>query len=184
MSPFDHADASLASGPPFLAVAEPALLLFAYALGAFGGAIGNADALDALCLHRHLVLGGVECGICRDQARSATEPCLMGFDGSDQQVRIAGTPIVDFVVGHNLILGLLQFHHLAEFVWLAGLAFADDLRRGLEQAENLAVGARVAAQDARSGLLHNLPDERHALPIWQRRFSNASCCRTSVDRFT
>jgi hypothetical protein len=23
----------------------------------------------------------------------------MGFDGSDQQVRIAGTPIVDFVVG-------------------------------------------------------------------------------------
>jgi hypothetical protein len=51
MSPFDHADASLASGPPFLAVAEPALLLFAFALGAFGGAIGNADALDVLCLH-------------------------------------------------------------------------------------------------------------------------------------
>ncbi len=103
MSPFDHADASLASGPPFPAVAEPALLLFAFALGVFGGAIGNADALHAFCLHRHLVLGGVECGICRDQARSATEPCLMGFDGSDQQVRIAGTPIVDFVVGHNLI---------------------------------------------------------------------------------
>src|SRR4029077_18012713 len=77
MSPFDHADASLASGPPFLAVAEPALLLFAFALGAFGGAIGNADALDALCLHRHLVLVGEECGICRHQARSATEPCLM-----------------------------------------------------------------------------------------------------------
>jgi hypothetical protein len=27
VSPFDHADASLASGAPFLAVAEPALLL-------------------------------------------------------------------------------------------------------------------------------------------------------------
>jgi hypothetical protein len=39
--------------------------------------------------------------------------------------------------------GLLQFHHLAEFVWLAGFSFADDFRRGLEQAENLAVGARV-----------------------------------------
>jgi hypothetical protein len=85
----------------------------------------------------------------------------MGFDGSDQQVRIAGTSIVDFVVGHNLIFGLLQFHHLAEFVWLAGFSLADDFRRGLEQAENLAVGARVAAQDARSGLLHHLPDERH-----------------------
>jgi hypothetical protein len=32
--------------------------------------------------------------------------------------------------------------------------------RGLEQAENLAVGAGVAAQDARSGLLHHLPDQR------------------------
>ena len=47
VSPLDDADASLASGPPFLAVAEPALLLFALALGAFGGAVGNADALDA-----------------------------------------------------------------------------------------------------------------------------------------
>ena len=32
VSPLDDADASLASGPPFLAVAEPALLLFAFAL--------------------------------------------------------------------------------------------------------------------------------------------------------
>ena len=44
---FDDADASLASGAPFLAVAEPALLLLALARGAFGGAIGDVDALDA-----------------------------------------------------------------------------------------------------------------------------------------
>jgi hypothetical protein len=44
---FDDADASLASGTPFLAVAEPALLLRAFARGAFGGAIGDVDALDA-----------------------------------------------------------------------------------------------------------------------------------------
>jgi hypothetical protein len=31
VSPLDDTDASLASGPPFLAVAEPALLLFAFA---------------------------------------------------------------------------------------------------------------------------------------------------------
>ena len=42
MSPLDDADASLASGPPFLAVAEPALLLFAFALRALGGAIGRS----------------------------------------------------------------------------------------------------------------------------------------------
>jgi hypothetical protein len=85
----------------------------------------------------------------------------MGFGGSDQQVHVVGSLSIDFIVGHNLVFGLLQFHHLAKFVRLAGFSFADDFRRGLEQAENLAVGARVAAQDARSGLLHHLPDERH-----------------------
>src|SRR5271167_2970187 len=33
VSPLEHADASLASGPPFPAVAETALLLFAFASG-------------------------------------------------------------------------------------------------------------------------------------------------------
>src|ERR1700687_2420600 len=122
VSPFDDADASLASGAPFLAVAEPALLLFALALGAFGGAVGNADALDALCFRHRLVVGGVECGIRGHQARNASEPCLMGFDGPDQQVRIAGTPIVDFVVGHNLVFGLPRLSHFAEFGRLASLA--------------------------------------------------------------
>ena len=42
---FDDADASLASGAPFLAVAEPALLLLALARGAFGGAIGMQTRL-------------------------------------------------------------------------------------------------------------------------------------------
>src|SRR5207245_711716 len=46
----DHADASLASGAPFLAVAEPALSLLALAFRAFGRAIGNANALDTLRL--------------------------------------------------------------------------------------------------------------------------------------
>ena len=82
----------------------------------------------------------------------------MDFDGPDQQVRIVGTPIIDFVVSHNLVFGLLQFHHLAELVRLTSLAFADDLRRRLEQAENLAIGMGVAAPDARSGLLDDLPD--------------------------
>ena len=48
VSPLDHADATLAAGPPFLAVAEPTLLLLAFALRALGGAVGDADALDAL----------------------------------------------------------------------------------------------------------------------------------------
>jgi len=47
MPSFDNADATLAAGPPFLAVAEPTLLLLAFALRALGGAVGDADALDA-----------------------------------------------------------------------------------------------------------------------------------------
>jgi hypothetical protein len=52
VAPLDHANAPFASGPPFLALAEPAFLLFPLALGAFGGAIGNADAFDTLLFRR------------------------------------------------------------------------------------------------------------------------------------
>src|SRR5713226_4152670 len=89
VSTLDHADASLASGAPFLIVAEPALLLLAFAVGAFGGAIRNADALDAFGFGHRLIFGGVETGIRRDQAGRASQLCLMGFDRRDQQVRIA-----------------------------------------------------------------------------------------------
>ena len=46
--PLGDADAPLRSGPPFLTLAEPAFLLLAFAFCAFGGAIGNANAFDAL----------------------------------------------------------------------------------------------------------------------------------------
>jgi hypothetical protein len=44
--PLSDTDATFAAGPPFLAVAEPSLPLFAFAFEALGGAVGNADALD------------------------------------------------------------------------------------------------------------------------------------------
>src|SRR5439155_1308950 len=167
----DHADAALASGPPFLAVAEPALFLLALALGAFGGAIGDGDALDAHRLGCGFVLGGVKCGIGCQQMRRAAEHCLMRFDGRDQQIRITGAPVVHFVIDHDLIFSLLQFHHLAELGWLACLALADDLRRWLEQTDKLAFEARLAAQDTRSRLLHHLPDERnHAVEFFAQPF--------------
>jgi hypothetical protein len=42
------ADASLASGTPSLAVAEPTLLLLMLAAGILGTVVLNADALDTL----------------------------------------------------------------------------------------------------------------------------------------
>jgi hypothetical protein len=73
VSPFDDADASLASGAPFLAVAELALSLLTFAFEAFGRAIGNANALDALCLRGRLVLGRIECGVRRHQVGRASQ---------------------------------------------------------------------------------------------------------------
>src|SRR5258708_33813623 len=93
-----YADASLASGPPLLTVAKPALPLLSFALGALGRAVGNADALDALRFRRGLVFGGVECGVRRHQARRASQDCSMPPDGGNQPVRIARTPIIDRVV--------------------------------------------------------------------------------------
>src|ERR1700730_1334909 len=148
MSPFDDADTALASGAPLLAVAEPTLFLLAFAFEAFGRAIRNADAFDTLRLRGGLILGGVERSVRRHQTRRASQPCLMRFDGCNQQVRIIRSPSVDFVIGDDLILRLLQLHHLAELIGLAGLAFANDFGRRLKQAEELAFTARVAAEDA------------------------------------
>src|SRR5437867_3451820 len=81
VSPLDHADATLAAGPPFLASAEPTLLLLAFALGALGGAVGDADAFDAHRFRCCLVPTGVECGVRCHQVRRATQHGLMRFDG-------------------------------------------------------------------------------------------------------
>jgi hypothetical protein len=62
------------------------------------------------------------------------------------------------VAGHDLVFRLLQFGHFAKLVGPGGLTLANDLRGRLEQAEQLAFRARLAAQDARPGLLHHLPD--------------------------
>jgi hypothetical protein len=41
------------------------------------------------------------------------------------------------VINDNLVFRLLQLHHLAELVRLAGFALANDFRRRLKQAEEL-----------------------------------------------
>src|SRR5258708_25145096 len=93
-----YADASLASGPPLLTVAKPALPLLSFALGALGRAVGNADALDALRFRRGLVFGGVECGVRRHQARRASQDCSIRLHGRNQQGPIPPTPLLDLVV--------------------------------------------------------------------------------------
>src|SRR5205085_11895343 len=93
--------------------------------------------------------------------RRAAQYCLMRFNRRNEQIRIVGSARVDLVIDDDLIFGFLPLDHLAELVGLGRLALADDLRRWLEQAEELAFKARLAAEDARSRLLHHLPDERN-----------------------
>ena len=61
-----YTNAPLAPGAPSLAAAEPAFLLLTLAVGALGGAIGNADTFDASGVRRDLVFGGVEAGVGRE----------------------------------------------------------------------------------------------------------------------
>src|SRR5215831_2886557 len=86
VSPLGHADAAFAAGPPFLAVTEPALLLLAPALSALGGAVGDADALDALGFGSVFVLAGIEGRIGSHQVRHASGRRLVEFDRGNEQV--------------------------------------------------------------------------------------------------
>src|SRR6516225_7678226 len=113
----DHADAALGAGPPLLPLAEPALLLLALALRALGGAIRDANALDAFGLCGGLVFARVEAGIGGHQVRRAPQPRLMGLDRRHQDILVAGPPIVDLIGDDDLVLRLLQFDHFAEFGW-------------------------------------------------------------------
>jgi hypothetical protein len=107
-----------------------------------------------------------ECGVRRHQTRRASQPCLMRVDGSDQQVL------------------LLELHHLAELIGLAGLALANDLGRKLKQAEQLAFTAGVAAKHACLGLFHYLLDADFILSSSWRRPSSTSCFKAVFARFT
>src|ERR1035438_4127441 len=84
--PLEDADATLTSGPPLLPLFEPALLLFALAVGAFRGATGNAHPLDSPVMRRSFVLGRVERSIAGHQARNAAEFFLMRVQGGNHQL--------------------------------------------------------------------------------------------------
>ena len=117
VSTFDHADAPLAPGAPFLPVAEAALLLLS------GLRAGWSDCLQPLNLPspfgRGLVL--VRARIRGDEARrtSDTASCVsMAAMSRSYQ----GTLIVDLVVDHDLVFRFLQLEQLSKLVGLAGLS--------------------------------------------------------------
>ena len=106
MAPLDHADAALRSRAPLLAVAEPAFLLLALALGALGGAVGHTHPLHALGLRSRLVLARIEGRIRGHEIRRASKPRLVRLDRWDQEVGVVGAPVVDLIVDNDLVLGL------------------------------------------------------------------------------
>jgi hypothetical protein len=99
-----HTDASLAPGAPSLPAAQPALFLLAPAVGAFGGATGNADSFDASGLCRELILGRVETGVSGEQVRYTSQLCRVLLDRRDQQIRIIGSLGIHLIVDDDLVV--------------------------------------------------------------------------------
>ena len=56
----------------------------------------------------------------------------MRIDGGYQQLRVTGPLFIHVIVGDDLILGFLDFGHLAKLGGLTRLALANDLGGGLE----------------------------------------------------
>jgi hypothetical protein len=148
MSALADADASLASDSPSLTVAEPTLLLLAFALSAFGGPIGDADPLHTPCFRNFLILVGMEaasvatrCGVRPNVAWWRPEPTDRCRWGAGRRL----------VIDHNLVFSLLKLNHFAELVGLGRLALSNNFCRRLEQAEDFPFGARIAVEDASTG---------------------------------
>src|SRR5206468_11142378 len=74
-----------ASRSPFLAVAEPPLLLFPLTFRALGGAVGYADSLDTFFLRPCYILGRVKSGIGGHQTGSSAQLLFVDFDSGNQQ---------------------------------------------------------------------------------------------------
>jgi hypothetical protein len=51
----------------------------------------------------------------------------MRLNGFDEQCRVCGPLITNFVVGDDLIFGFLDFDQSAELRWLGGFPFPNDL---------------------------------------------------------
>src|SRR4030095_15211245 len=94
----------------------------------------------------NLMAQGEEAGVGGDQPRRQAELLLVYVDRRDQQVGVAGPFVVNLVMRDDLLFGLLDPHHLVELDGLGGLALADDLGVGLEQADELAWRVRVALE--------------------------------------
>ena len=148
MAPLEYADAAFAAGSPFLAVAEPALLLFPFAFGALAGAIGYGHTLDTFFLRLRFILVGVESGVTGHQVRRAPQFLFVRFDRGNQQFRVAGPLGIYFKVNDDLMVRFLDLDHLAEFGGLARLALANGFGTGLEDAEQFALGVSVPAEHA------------------------------------
>src|SRR3954452_1407554 len=102
------------------------------------------------------ILPGVESSIGGSQEWRAPSALLVRIDRADEQIRVAGPLRIHRVIGDDLILGFLYFDQFAELGWFARLAFADDLRCGFEDTDQLFWDMYIAAEDPLFCLQHHL----------------------------
>src|SRR5271168_1596043 len=116
----------------------------------------------------------------------------MRFDRGNQQVRVAGSLIVDFVSDDDLVLRLLQFDHFAEFGRLARLT--PRFREGrllrmtsVDGSKRLTILPSAWVSPARTrALVWRITCRTRGIMLSSSRRSpsSATCFRRSTDRFT
>ncbi len=96
--------------------------------------VAPAEVLPAR-VGRRFIRARVKGCVSSDEPRHMPEGLRMRPERRDQEIRIAEPPVIHDILGDDLMLGLLELHHFAEFVRLARFALSDHFGARLEHAE-------------------------------------------------
>jgi hypothetical protein len=159
---FQPRNASFASSSPSTSTPEWTAALAGNPTGRPVSGFGNGHAPDSHGGDGPNVVQGEESAVGGDNARHAAKDALVVLDRGHEKRRIVSTHDPD--VGDNTAFGLLHLDHLAEFGGLVRLASAQNLRVGLEYADDFSGRICDALEDAKLRLRdHESPELDHSL---------------------
>jgi len=110
---------------------------------------------DAHFVQTALAASGVKTAVSGDGPRETSEETLVVLDGRYQQQSI-GSRLIDRNVSDDSAFSFLHLHDRSKLRWPIEFSFANDLRPGLEDADDLARRSRLGPEHAGAGLSHHL----------------------------
>ena len=159
---FAPADAALDPGPPVVSGDKPVLPLIRQPLGRLFPWFGQDDLGHLALRQSALVCRRLEAAVARHQLGRVAKALAVGVHARHHLGGFVRIPREDLRAGDDATLDLVQPAHAPELDWLARLAFAQDGRMRLEQADDLlGCGHLLALQHATRHVLDHLRDQRH-----------------------